>query len=107
MNKNVKLSDCKLKGRCEGTLSVQLWRARMSWATHTLHLRLLASDCGSSQKRQSRKRKKRHLEVYSCHTVERGGFLPRLLCSYNHQFSSVVASQPLSVPAVFDTIYLL
>ncbi len=59
MNKNVKLSDCKLKGRCEGTLSVQLWRARMSWATHTLHLRLLTSDCGSSQKRQSRKRKRK------------------------------------------------
>ena len=52
-------------------------------------------------------KKIRHLEVYSCHTVERGGFFPRLLCSYNHQFSSVVASQPLSIPAVFDTIYLL
>lgn len=50
---------------------------------------------------------RQHLELYSCHTVERRGSFSHPCQCNNHQFSSLVAGCSPPGPAVFDTIYLL
>lgn len=93
MNKNV-----KAEGKAAATTRATLYIGAACLLT--------AAHRRNDRAEREKKKNSTPRSLFMSYSRARGLF-PRLLRSYNHQFSSVVASQPLSVPAVFDTIYLL